>query len=258
MGAVRTDLGPLGVAVIRLDNAGRRNAIDVSMFVALQQQIADLYSTLPRVVILTGHGADFSSGADLRDPARPDWDHLDYMRLVNRAVNALHDLPMPTIAAVRGVAAGIGCNLALGCDLVVAADDARFSEIFVRRGLSVDGGGSWLLPRLLGMHKAMEIVLFGEELTASDALAVGLVNRVVASDHLDAFVSEWAERLASGPSFALSTSKALVRNGASVSFADALEAEAVAQVVNVAHGEGSEAIAAFVERRTPRWRPWHP
>ena len=105
---------------------------------------------------------------------------------------ALHRLPQPTIAKVSGVAVGAGCNLALGCDLIVASDDARFSEIFAKRGLTLDAGGSWLLPRLIGLHRAKEMALFAEILSAKEAEALGLVNRVVPAAQLDAFVDEWA------------------------------------------------------------------
>ena len=117
-------------------------------------------------------------------------------------------------------------SLALGCDLTLASDNARFSEIFSRRGLSVDGGSSWLLPRLVGLHKAKELAYFADILSAKEACDYGLVNRVVADDALDAVVDDWARRLATGPPLALAMTKTLLNNAFSVTMAQALEDEA--------------------------------
>jgi 2-(1,2-epoxy-1,2-dihydrophenyl)acetyl-CoA isomerase len=154
---------------------------------------------------------------------------------------------------VNGVAAGAGCNLALGCDLVIASDRARFSEIFSKRGLSVDFGGSWLLPRLVGMHKAKELVFLAEIIDAAEADRIGLVNRVVPHDELDATVREIAGRLAALPPVQLSVSKRLLNQSLSVSMADALEFEDVAQVLNFQSADTAEAVAAFVEKRPPKF-----
>ena len=121
------------------------------------------------------------------------------MQWINQVPLALHRLPKPTIAKVRGVAAGAGANLALGCDLIVAGETARFAEIFARRGLGLDFGGSWLLPRLVGLHRAKELAFFGDVVSAADADRLGLVNRVVPDAELDEFVTAWAGRLAAGP-----------------------------------------------------------
>ena len=129
------------------------------------------------------------------------------MRALADLALRLHRLPKPTIAKVGGVAAGAGMSMALGCDLVVASESARFSQIFAKRGLSVDFGASWLLPRLIGLHKAKELAFFADILSAAEAEAFGLVNRVVPDDELDAFVDDWARRLADGPTLALSMTK---------------------------------------------------
>ena len=166
----------------------------------------------------------------------------------------MHALPQPVIAKVSGVAAGAGLNLALGCDLVVAGDDARFSEIFARRGLSVDFGGSWVLPRLVGLHKAKELVLLADIIDAKEAQDYGIVNRVVPTAQLDAFVDDWAERLAAGPPIALTMSKRLLNQSSAMSLAQAVEAEAQAQNVNFASQDTTEAMAAFLEKRDPTFR----
>ena len=132
------------------------------------------------------------------------------MRHVGDVALALHRLPQPTIAKVRGVAVGAGCNLALGCDLVVAGETARFSEIFAKRGLSVDFGGSWVLPRRVGLHRAKELAFFADIIEANEAERIGLVNRVVPDGELDAFVDDWATRLAAGPPIALALTKRLL------------------------------------------------
>ena len=114
------------------------------------------------------------------------------MRHVGDVALALHRLPIPAIAKVRGVAVGAGCNMALGCDLVVASENARFSEIFARRGLSIDFGGSWVLPRIVGMHRAKELALLADIIDAAEAERIGLVNRVLADSEIDEFVAGWA------------------------------------------------------------------
>jgi len=145
-------------------------------------------------------------------------------------------------------------SLALGCDLTVASDNARFSEIFAKRGLSVDGGSSWLLPRLVGMHKAMELAYFAEILSAEEAAGFGLVNRVLPDDELDGFVDGWARRLAAGPPLALSMTKSLLHNAMAVDMAQALEDEARCQTINFASEDTAEAMRAFRDKREPTFR----
>jgi 2-(1,2-epoxy-1,2-dihydrophenyl)acetyl-CoA isomerase len=142
-------------------------------------------------------------------------------------------------------------SLAIGCDLVVASESARFSQIFARRGLSVDFGASWLLPRLIGLHRAKELAFFADILSSAEAADFGLVNRVVADDELDAFVDDWARRLAEGPTLALSMTKTMLNNSMAVSMDQALEDEARAQSVNFGTRDTREALTAFAEKRPP-------
>jgi hypothetical protein len=142
----------------------------------------------------------------------PPRHQLSAMRHITDVCLALHRIPQPTVAKVRGVAVGAGLNLALSCDLIVASENARLSEIFAKRGLSLDFGGSWLLPRLVGMHRAKELALLAEIIDAQQAAEMGLVNRVLPDDELDAFVDDWAARLAGGPPIALAMSKRLLNN----------------------------------------------
>jgi enoyl-CoA hydratase/carnithine racemase len=249
-----------GVTTVTLHRPDKKNAINGRMWrelIEVFDEVADDRDA--RVLVITGEGDGFCSGADLTDEENAEdlqggvGAGLRSMRVVGRAALRLHELSIPTIAAVNGVAAGAGCNLALGCDLVIASDRARFSEIFSKRGLSVDFGGSWLLPRLVGMHKAKELVFLADIIDAAEADRIGLVNRVVAHDELDATVREIAGRLAALPPVQLSVSKRLLNQSLSVSMSDALEFEDVAQVLNFQSADTAEAVAAFVQKRPPKF-----
>jgi 2-(1,2-epoxy-1,2-dihydrophenyl)acetyl-CoA isomerase len=226
-----------------------------TMFLELRDTFRELGADPSvRVVVLTGAEGEFCSGADLSELDGVSMHQLPWMRVVGEAALALHAVPQPVIAKVVGVAAGAGANLALGCDLIVASDDARFSEIFARRSLSIDFGGSWLLPRLVGMHKAKELALFADILSAAEAHEIGIVNRVVPRSSIDAFVADWAARLAAGPPLALSSTKRLLNASFTMTMAEAVEAEALAQTVNFFTADGAEAMAAFAEKRDPVFR----
>jgi len=247
-----------GVVTVTLNRPERKNAGNGLMWQEMRQAFADVERRRDdRVLVITGGGGAFCSGADITDPSGVSGDpgdpHLVRMRVFGAVMLALHHLPKPTIAKVGGVAAGAGCSLALQCDLVVASESARFSEIFSRRGLSVDGGSSWLLPRMIGLHRAKELAYFADILSASQAAELGLVNKVVPDDQLDAFVDDWAARLAAGPPLALSMTKRLLNNGSLVSMAQALEDEARAQTVNFFSADTQEAMRAFAEKREPRF-----
>jgi 2-(1,2-epoxy-1,2-dihydrophenyl)acetyl-CoA isomerase len=254
----RTDIEAGGAIVtITLNRPAKKNALNDVMWEELLATFREITaSRSDRVVVITGAGGAFCSGADLtggRVNTQPQ--HSWYnMRNVADVAMALHRLPQPTIAKVGGVAAGAGCNLALACDLIVASDQARFSEIFARRGLSVDFGGSWLLPRLVGLHRAKELALFADILSADEAEAMGLVNRVVPSGELDAFVDGWARRLAAGPPIALAQTKRLLNNSFEVTMEQALEDEGWAQTANFSTRDTVEAMAAFGEKREPQFR----
>lgn len=244
-----------GVVTVTMNRPERKNAINATMLAELLAAFREVAERRDdRVLVLTGAGDAFSSGADLSDPTAITTDGLGYMRRVGEVVLTLHNMAKPTIAKVGGVAAGLGCNLALGCDLIVAADTARFSQIFARRGLSLDGGGSWLLPRLVGLHRAKELAFFADIIPAGDAAGMGLVNRVVPAADLDGFVAEWAARLAAGPPIALSMTKTMLNNAFAVSMAQAVEDEARCQNVNFRTADMAEAMRAFAEKREPEFR----
>jgi 2-(1,2-epoxy-1,2-dihydrophenyl)acetyl-CoA isomerase len=207
-----------------------------------------------RAVVITGAGGEFCSGADLSGEAEGERPHqLAAMRHVGDVCLALFRLPQPTIAKVRGVAVGAGLNMALLCDLVVAGETARFSEIFARRGLSIDFGGSWILPRRVGLHRAKELALLADIIGAEDAAEMGLVNRVLPDAELDAFVDDWARRLAVGPPIALAMTKRLLNNSLNVTLEEALDDEGLSQTVNFGTSDTVEAVRAFVDKREPRF-----
>jgi enoyl-CoA hydratase/carnithine racemase len=243
-----------GVVTVTLNKTDKKNAVDPDMWAEMHRIFDDIGRNprRDRAVVLTGAGGDFCSGADLwLAPGEEPPHQLTAMRNVSLAILSLHDLPQPTIAKVPGVAAGAGCSLALCCDLVVASDRARFSEIFAKRGLALDGGSSWLLPRLIGLHKAKELAFFADIISAAEADAYGLVNRVVPHDELDAFVDDWAGRLAAGPPIALGLSKRMLNNSSQVTLAQALEDEGRSQSITLTTKDTAEAIGAFAERRDP-------
>lgn len=256
MDEIRLERNDSGIATLTIDRPHVRNAVTASMWEELRKCFHDVARhAADRVLVITGGGGHFCSGADLTGGDAPSGPlhPLPAMTSVNAAALALHTLPKPAIAKVRGDAVGAGMNLALGCDLVVAGESARFSEIFVRRALSVDFGGTWLLPRFVGMHKAKELALLGDIVSAKEAERIGIVNRVVPEAELDDFVADWAERLANGPPLALQFTKRMLANSMSLSMSEALDAEASAQSVNLASEDLREGVRAFLKKRAPKF-----
>ncbi|MEW2081570.1 enoyl-CoA hydratase-related protein [Streptomyces sp. NPDC005283] len=213
-----------------------------------------------RAVVITATGKGFCAGADLRGTPSTGRERIpgDVARTIRlgaqRLIGAVLDCEKPVIAAVNGTAAGIGAHLAFACDLVLAAEPAKFIEVFVRRGLVPDGGGAYLLPRLIGPQRAKELMFFGDALPATEAERIGLVNRVVPAQELEKTAREWAERLAAGPTRALALTKQLVNASLGADRAAAFAAEAAAQEINMTTHDAKEGVASFVERRTPQYR----
>ena len=252
MTAILVDRSDNGIVSVTMNQPERKNAINLSMFeelLAIFEEVTNREED--RVLVLTGAGDNFSAGADLTPNEGTEKHILSSMRFYGRVGLALHHLPKPTLAKIRGVAAGAGLNLGLGCDLILASEEARFSEIFARRGLSLDVGGSWLLPRLIGLHKAKELALLADVIPAHEAEKMGLVNRVVPDDELDALADDWAGRLAAGPPLALSQSKRMLNNAFSYGLAEAMEVEAAAQSINISSEDCREGMVAFFKKRPP-------
>ena len=248
------DAADNGVVTITLNRPRRLNAANTQMFTELRETWNAVGGDpTVRCVVMTGAGDAFCSGADLGADGGdgPRRHALQDLNVIHQTVSALYSIMVPVIAKVNGVAAGAGMNLALACDLIVASDQARFSEIFARRGLSVDFGGTWILPRLIGLHRAKELAFFADVIDAKQAEDFGIVNKVVPHGELDAFVDDWADRLAAGPPIAVAMTKRLLTLNASADFATALEAEGMAQSLNFTTDDTKEAVKAFLEKRPP-------
>ena len=260
-----------GVAWIVLNRPDAANAMTAAMRNQISDWLEEASADLAvRVVVITAAGdRAFCTGADLRGgrgpglprPAgAPDNAVGDGARVIRtgwqRLVNAVLDCEKPVIAGVNGTAAGGGMHLALACDLVVAAEESKFIEVFVRRGIAPDAGGAWLLTRLVGIQKAKELFFFGDDVPAAEAHRIGLVNRIVPRAELEATLAEMAGRLAKSPTKAISIAKWLTNRALDVDRATSMYDEAFGQEL-VTHTEDSrEGIASFVERRPAEFKGW--
>lgn len=266
---VRWEVHDNGVAWLTLDRPDVANAISPDQrdrVIELLDEAARLLAI--RCVVITATGKAFCTGADLRarrdaDPrpeGAPDQPVGFVSRMITTGAQALIasilDCPKPVVAAVNGTAAGIGAHIALACDLVVAAEDARFIEVFVRRALVPDGGGAYLLPRLIGLQRAKELLFLGDDVSATDAKALGLVNRVVPADQVATEAGALADRLADGPTRALSLTKMLCNRSLDSDRATAFHEEAWAQEANMGTHDAQEGVRSFVERRKPDYLGW--
>ncbi|GMQ98032.1 MAG: hypothetical protein BMS9Abin17_0537 [Acidimicrobiia bacterium] len=247
-GAIRT---------LSMSNPGRRNAVPPTGWEDFSEAFRAFEESDQRVLVITGVEGDFCAGADMNKEiveSQSAADNATRMRLISRAVTRLHRLTKPTVAAVDGVAVGAGMNLALGCDIIIATDRARFAEIFVKRGLTLDFGGTWLLPRLIGLARARELALTGRIVDAAEALEIGLVNRVVTVDEFESTVADIASTLAAGAPLAQSIIKRALDRSSSMSFEQALAFEEHAQAILLGSEDLVEGASAFVEKRTPDFR----
>lgn len=259
-----------GVRRITLDRADAANSITPDQRDALIDALEEASALLGVRVVVLGASGDrhFCTGADLRasrpQPPKPEGAPERPVGQVARVIEtgaqrlmrAVLDCEKPVIAAVNGTAAGIGAHLAFCCDMIVAAEHAKFVEVFVRRGLVPDGAGAWLLPRIIGIQKTKELFFLGDDLSAVDAASLGLVNRVVPSDRLADEVDALAARLAAAPTIAISLAKRLVNESLDVDRTTALRAEAAAQEQNMQTHDANEGVKAFVERRDPDYKGW--
>ena len=249
------DHGPIRTLLI--DNQARRNAIPREGWDQLTEQIIAFRDSDQRVLVITGAGGDFCSGADLAGDIgglTAPVTRYEWMDGPGRAARALYELAKPTVAAVDGVAVGAGMNLALGCDVVVASDGARFSQIFVQRGLTVDFGGTWLLPRLVGLARAKELALTGRIIDAAEALAYGLVARVVPAEDLAAEAAAVAAELAAASPLGQRFTKAGMNRAMEMSFDEVIEYESQAQSICLGSEDLVEGVSAFMEKRAPDFK----
>ena len=247
------------VATLTLNRAESLNALDFSLMDALVDAAAD---DALRVVVIRGAGKHFMAGGDIRTFAGMlDGESADrtrrFKRMIARlhsAIEAFHRMPHPVIGQVQGAVAGFGLSLMNACDLVVAADNAYFASAYRAIALTADGGGSWALPRLVGMRRAMEIMLLAERFDAQQALAWGLVNRVVPLADVDATVAGMVRSLAEGPRLAIRNAKRLMRESLARSLSGQLDAEAASFAACAGTPDFAEGIAAFLEKRPPQFQ----
>lgn len=250
------DRGP--IRRLTLNRPERKNAIPPQGWTDLRDAFVDFERSEARVLIVSGDGGDFCAGADLGPSLRGDLGSVAHrherMRQVEQAATALHRTTKPTIAAVDGVAVGAGMNLAIGCDVVLASTRARFAQLFVLRGLAVDFGGTWLLPRLVGMQRAKELALSGRTVGAEEAVELGLAVEAVSPEDLNERALKMAEAFLAGAPVAQMLTKQSLDASFESSFAQLVGREGQSQAVTLGTEDAAEGIAAFLEKRQPRWR----
>ena len=243
---------------ITLNRPETRNALTTQVNDLVRQAVTSAPAAGVRVVALTGAGGAFSSGLDLRVAAEEGMDpeHIESrMRThFHGLIRAIRACPLPTIAVVDGPAAGFGCDLALACDLRLISDRARFGEIFVKRGLMPDGGGTWMLPRLIGLGRALEMMLTGELVDAAEAHRIGLANRVYPAEQLAAAARDFARNLAAGPPLVHRAVKSAVYAASHSTLDEALEGEVAGQLRLLASQDFQEGVVAFLEKRSPAFK----
>jgi 2-(1,2-epoxy-1,2-dihydrophenyl)acetyl-CoA isomerase len=249
------------VATLTLNRPERLNALGDTLREDLHDAILRAADDPEvRAILITGAGRGFCSGGDVKamDEAkeskreRPLSDKVAPLR--DKVVLAMRDAPQPIIAAVNGPAAGAGMNIALACDIRFASTTARFGETFVKRGLHVDWGGTYFLPRLVGMAKACELIFTGEVIDAEEALALGIVTKVVEPEQLMPAVRELALTIAAGPPIAIRLAKRALYHNQEVNLREALEFETYAQNICTETEDAREGIKAFVEKRPPMFQ----
>ena len=242
-----------GIATVTMNRPEARNALDLTMREEMLGALDEIErDPAMRVVVLTGAGGHFSAGGDVKSMQQKHTaaDGRARVEMLNRFVLRLFNFSKPTIAMVDGYAVGAGCNIALGCDMIIASDRAKFGEVFLKIGLVPDGGGTWLLQRVVGLAKAKELVLTAEIIDAAEALRIGLVNRVVAAAELERATRALASRIAAGPPLAATLAKSLLNRAATADLAAALEGEAFGQSIAITSDDHAEGVRAFLDKRS--------
>lgn len=259
-----------GVARVTLNRPDAANAITPDQRNTVIRLMEEASGDLNvRVVVISANGKHFCTGADLRVSKVPDNPRPEgaperalgdvgrnIKRGAQRLIASVLDCEKPVIAAVNGTAAGIGAHLALAADLTIASDAARFIEIFVRRGITPDGGGAYLLPRIVGVKKAKELIFYGDDLPATEAERIGLINKCVPADELAATVDDWASRLSTGPTKAIGLAKWLLNRSLESDRNTAFEEEAWAQELASRTEDFGEGVEAFIQRREVKFKGW--
>jgi enoyl-CoA hydratase/carnithine racemase len=250
-----------GVATVTLNRPAKLNALTFDVYADLR----DLVTELPqrgeaRVLVITGEGRGFSSGGDVEEIIAPllemeTAELLEFTRMTGGVVQAMRECPLPIIAAINGIAAGAGSVIALACDLRLMGESASFAFLFTRVGLAgADMGSAYLLPRIVGLGRATELLLLGDKLPADRAYRMGLANEVVADEELPSRARSLARRIADGPSFAFSTTKSLLTRELDMSLGASIELEAITQALLMQSVDFEEFYVAWSEGRGPQWK----
>ncbi len=250
-----------GVATIRLDRPDRLNALTFESYAELRDAFATLrgYDHV-RCVVVTGTGRAFCSGGDVKDIIGklfdvPDEKLFEFTRMTCDLIENMRTLEKPIVAALNGTVCGAGAVIAAAADVRIAADTAKIAFLFTKVGLSgADMGAAWLLPRIVGMGHATELLMGGEFIDAARAAEIGLYNRVVPADELDAATNEWSKRLADGPAMGIAVTKRMLNAEASMTLREAMQAEGWIQAECMKHPDYREAFEAFLEKRAPDFR----
>jgi 2-(1,2-epoxy-1,2-dihydrophenyl)acetyl-CoA isomerase len=246
------EVSPAGIATARLNRPETLNALNADMLDELRAAVDSLPGSGARCLLLEGAGRGFSSGADLASGGGlPDDVGAALEAHFNPLIEAIFALPLPVVAAVRGPCAGAGCSLALAADIVIASDTAYFLQAFINIGLIPDAGATWLLPRLAGRARAMEMMMLGERISARKAADWGLISRVVDDAELDAEAAALAARLASGPTIAYGLLRRLARDAEQNTLTDAVAAERHAQTKAGRTEDFKAGVIAFLQKRPP-------
>jgi 2-(1,2-epoxy-1,2-dihydrophenyl)acetyl-CoA isomerase len=248
------------VALLTLNRPEALNALTVTMGREIKVAIGRLAAEGARAVILAGAGRAFCAGGDLREmksmaenEGRIEAFFDEPLRLLNECILLIRQTPVPFIAAVQGAASGGGCNLALSCDVVIAAKSAKFNQAFIKVGLSPDCGGTFILPRLIGWRRATELMMTGDLIGAEEAAAIGMINHVVSDEELQQHSFAFAERLAQAPTAAIGRIKQLLEQGANSDLESQLECERLAQIESGKTKDFREGVSAFIEKRMARF-----
>ena len=248
------------ICVLTLNRPERLNALTVAVAKDFKAAVHEALEGGARVIVLTGAGRAFSAGGDLREmqeiasrDGRVEAFFDEPLRVLNESILLIRETPVPFIAAVNGVASGGGCNLALACDLVIAAESAKFNQAFIKIGLVPDCGGTFILPRLVGWRRAAELMFTGELITAQRAAEMGMINSVATDGELMSQVMAMAEKLASAPTAALGRIKQLLDASATNDWPGQLDLERRMQIESGKTEDFGEGVAAFLEKRPPRF-----
>ncbi len=246
-----------GVCTITINRPEVYNAVNDGVTYEMQDAFRQIGKDKEvRVVVLTGAGKAFCSGQDLKAVMGDEKDtFINIMKKrYNPLIKLMRELPKPIIGRINGVAAGAGCSLALACDIIVADEAAKFTEVFINIGLVLDSGSSYFLPRIVGTHKAFELSTMGSRITGKEALEMGIINKAVPADQLDEAVKFYADYYATAPTKAIGLIKKMQNKSGHSSLDQMLEYEAFCQEIAGSSADYQEGVNAFLEKRKAEFK----